>query len=176
MIEKGKHQISTAKFERIYKVGVAIKGIDGLVELIVGVLLVAAPGVLHFFLRASVGEAAEHTGRTARFIAEYIARIDVSLAKGSTVFLTIFLISHGLVKIVLAYCLLKEILWIYPYALVVLIGFLVYQVYLAVLNPTIGTILFCVLDIIIIALVWDEWRRLKHPDVPAITVTVDDKQ
>jgi len=72
--------------------------------------------------------------------------------------------------------LLKEILWIYPYALVVLIGFLVYQVYLAVLNPTIGTILFCVLDIIIIALVWDEWRRLKHPDVPAITVTVDDKQ
>jgi len=163
MSEKGKHRLSTTKFERIYKIGVAIKGFDGIVEFIVGVLLVTAPGLLHLILRAGIGEAAEHTSRTASFIAQYIARVDGSLAKSSTVFLAIFLISHGLVKIVLAYCLLKEILWIYPYALIVLVGFLVYQVYLTILSPTIGTVLFCLLDLIIIALVWDEWRRLKHP-------------
>ncbi len=133
--------------------------------------------MLHFFLRASSGEAAEHTSRTARFIAEYIARIDVDLAKSSTVFLAVFLVSHGLVKIVLAYCLLKEILWVYPYALVLLVGFSIYQVYPTVLHPTIGTVLLCLLDIIIIVLVWDEWRRLKHGTVPILPVrTFDDEQ
>jgi len=176
MSEKRYHRLSTAKFERVYKIGMAIKGFDGIVEFIVGVLLVAAPGVLHFLLGALIGEATEHTSRTAHFIAQYIARIDVDLAKSSTVFLAVFLISHGLVKIILVYCLLKEILWVYPYALAVLIGFLVYQVFLTVLHPTIGTVILCILDIIIVALVWDEWRRLKHPDIASYSIDASDEK
>jgi uncharacterized membrane protein len=147
-------------FERIYKIGVAIKGFDGLVELIVGLALLISPALVHTILSTVTGELGEHQGRTVKFIADYVARLDGELARSGLTFLILFLILHGLVKLALVYCLLKEIVKAYPYALAILGLFLIYQLYVFILTPTIGMALFTLLDALIIWLVWREYRDL----------------
>ena len=62
----------------------------------------------------------------------------------------------------LVYCLLKEYLWVYPYALAVLGLFAVYQIVVLVQRPSVALVLLAILDIVIILLVWREWRSLAR--------------
>lgn len=148
-------------FETVYKIGVGIKGFDGLVELLTGVALLISPSLVHTVLSAVASEVGERHGSVFHFIADYIARIDNDLSKSGLVFLIIFLITHGLVKLALVYCLLKEIVKAYPVALGILVLFLVYQVYVFILQPSIGMGLFTFLDVLIIWLVWGEYQDLR---------------
>ncbi len=153
---------SSQWYERIYKLTVIIKGVDGFIELMTGLLLLLAPGWLHAMLRALSGEALEHSNRFMRYIAENIAHIDADIARGGLVVVILFLLTHGVVKLALVWALLKEILWAYPYALAVLTAFFLYQLYLSVTHLTVGMVLFTLLDAVIIWVVWGEWRELKH--------------
>lgn len=150
-------------FDGAYRVGIVIKGFDGLVELVAGVALLVAPGTVHWLLSHVAGEMYQHHTHTGQFIATYVARLDGDLARSGLVFLIAFLIGHGIVKLALVYCLLQRIVWAYPYALGFLGLFLVYQLYVLVSNPTsIGMWLFTLLDVVIIWLVWGEWRDLRE--------------
>lgn len=154
-------------FETAYKVGIAIKGIDGLVEFLAGILLLV-PNLLHRLLTSVANRASQHNGYFYEFIAHYIARLDSDLSKSGLSFLIVFLIGHGLVKLILVYCLLKRIVAAYPYALAVLVLFLVYQIYALIRDPlSIGMWLFTILDVIIIWLVYGEWKDLKEKVVPS---------
>jgi len=148
-------------FETVYKVGVGIKGFDGLVEFITGIALLISPSLVHTILSAVAIEAGERHGSVLHFIGDYIARVDSDLTKSGLGFLILFLITHGLVKLVLVYCLLKEIVKAYPVALAILVLFLIYQAYIFIIQPSIGMGLFTVLDVIIIWLVWGEYQDLR---------------
>lgn len=150
-------------FDLAYKIGVGIKGLDGLAELVTGIALLISPSIVHNVLMLVVHHAHRHNGHAYHFVAEYVARLDTDLAKSGLTFLIIFLIGHGLVKLVLVYCLFRRITKAYPYALAVLVLFLLYQIYVIVLDPgSIGLWLFAILDVIIIWLVYGEWQDLKE--------------
>ena len=150
-------------FENAYRIGIAIKGFDGFVELVAGVALLVAPGLVHAALSAIFQATHLHDGHTAQFIASYVARLDAEAARNGITFLIVFLIGHGVVKLVLVYCLLRRIVWAYPYALAVLGFFLLYQLYVLALDPlSPGMWLFTVLDTLIIWLVWGEWQDLRE--------------
>ena len=152
-------------FEAVYKVGVGIKGLDGFLELAAGLLLLISPHTLHVLLGAIVNEAGHHHGHVTHCVATSIAHLDDDLARSGLTFLIIFLIGHGIVKLALVYCLLRRILWAYPYALGVLSLFLVYQLYALARDPSsVGMWLFTILDIVIIWLVWGEWKDLKESE------------
>ena len=148
-------------FEAVYKIGVGIKGFDGLVELAMGVALLISPQLVHSLLGGIARELGERHAQVFQFIAEYVARVDGELARSGLMFLILFLITHGLVKLGLVYCLLREIVRAYPVALAILGAFLVYQVYVFVVHPTIGMAIFSVLDAVIVWLVWGEYSDLK---------------
>lgn len=148
-------------FETVYKIGVGIKGFDGLVEFLTGVALLIAPSLVHTVLSAVAVEVGERQGSVSHFIVDYIARVDSDLSKSGLGFLVLFLITHGLVKLALVYCLLKEIVKAYPIALAILVLFLVYQAYVFIVEPSIGMGLFTFLDIVIIWLVWGEYQDLR---------------
>ena len=152
--------------DRFYFLAVIIKGIDGAAELVAGLFLWFAPQLVHLALAGVVNEA--HEGHTAvhSFVADNVARLDAQLAQGGTTFLIAFLIVHGVVKIVLVYCLLRRFHRAYPWALGVLVVFLGYQVYALITTPTLSMALFTVLDAVIIYLVWREYRELlsQHHD------------
>lgn len=150
----------------VYRIGVAIKGFDGFLELAAGLLLLFAPHLLHGVLQAIVGKAELHHTHTSHLVATYVGHLDADLAHSGLAFLIIFLIGHGIVKLALVYCLLRRIIWAYPYALAILGLFLAYQLYVLVLNPlSIGMWLFTVLDVAIIYLVWGEWKDLKEKPI-----------
>ncbi len=149
------------RIELAYRVGIALKGFDGLVELVAGLLLWLAPAVPAALLEPfEVTDADDGTVRVQ--IAQWIGRFDAGLADGPAPLVVFFLLSHGLVKVILVYCLLKEYHWVYPYALLLLGAFAVYQAYALVLAPGAGLAALLLLDLVIIALVWREWRMLRE--------------
>ncbi len=152
-------------YETAYKISVGVKGFDGLVELLAGLWLLIAPATLHALLQGIFGELVQHHSRFMQFMAENVAHIDQDLAKGGLLIVILFLITHGVVKLALVYCLLKEIIWAYPYALVVLGMFFIYQVYVFIMHPSVSMFLFSLLDAIIIWLVYGEWQKLKEEKI-----------
>ena len=151
-----------------YDIGVIIKGIDGAIEFLAGLVLWISPRVVHLVLTAIAGEAREGKTATRHFIAGYVARLDSQLARSGLVFLIVFLVIHGAVKLALVYCLLRKIHRAYPIALAVLTAFLAYQIYALVTAPSIGFVIFTVLDAIIIYLVYREYRVIKpRPNAPS---------
>jgi uncharacterized membrane protein len=123
-----------------YTIGVIVKGIDGAIEFVVGVLLLVAPALVHLVMAAAAAEVREGHTSASRFIADYVARLDSQLARSGLAFLIAFLVVHGVVKLAL---------------------FLVYQVYAFITGPSIGMAVFAVLDALIIFFVYREYRQLK---------------
>jgi uncharacterized membrane protein len=161
--EQKKHTLLRRQpwFEAVYKIGVGIKGFDGLVELVVGIALIVSPSLVHQVLTGLAGELGEHNVKFLKFVADNIARVDSDLAKSGLTFLILFLVVHGLVKLALVYCLLREIVRAYPVALAILGAFLVYQAYVFIVHPSLGMALFTILDALIIWLVWGEYQDLR---------------
>jgi uncharacterized membrane protein len=147
--------------ELIYRIGVIIKGIDGAFELVGGLLLWFAPQLFHAVLHPIAMALGASPHPFLNGVGSIAGHLDHQLMTGAPVFVIAFLIAHGVVKLVLVYCLLREYLWVYPYALAVLGLFAIYQAYALIHTPTVPLAFFMALDLVIIWLVWREWRVLR---------------
>jgi uncharacterized membrane protein len=144
--------------DKAYEIGIIIKGIDGVLELIGGALvLTVSPhtvtGITQFLTQDALQE------NPHNLIATHIAKLGHHLATGHNIFAAAFLLTHGLVKVVLVICLLLNKLWAYPWALGLLGLFLVYQIYLLVTSPSFGMAFLSILDVAIIWLIYREWQQ-----------------
>jgi uncharacterized membrane protein len=158
--------------DKTYELGIIIKGIDGTLELIGGTLVLAlSPGAINSTTRFLTQNALQEDPHN--FIATHIAHAGHNLAAGHNIFAALFLLTHGLVKVVLVTCLLLNKLWAYPWALGALGLFLVYQAYQLITAPTFGMAFLTVLDIVIIGLIYREWQkvRLESPKTKAVLKT-----
>ncbi len=156
--------------DKTYEIGIVIKGIDGVLELIGGILVLslsanAITGITHFLTESAL------QSNPHNYIATHIAKAGHNLAAGHNYFAAAFLLTHGLVKVVLVTCLLLNKLWAYPWALVILTLFLVYQVYQLITAPTFSMAFLSVLDVIIIFLVYREWQKVKTEPSKSSTPT-----
>ncbi len=148
-------------YERIYKIGVVVKGFDGVIELAAGLWLWLAPGSLHALLNTWQGKALSWHGAIGHHLATSLEKTNHELYGGVMLMAIIFLLSHGIIKLALVYALMKELLWAYPYALVVLVLFLAAQIIALFQHQSVGMLLLMLLDIVIIWLVWGEWQKLS---------------
>lgn len=150
-------------FETVYKIGVGIKGFDGVVELVTGILLIFSPHTPHRLLQRAAVEASEHRGSLFRILEHTVIKLDADLGGQTLFFVILFLIAHGVIKLVLVYCLFREYYRAYPYALVLLVILLFIQVMPLFKDPTsLGLWFFTVLDVVIIYLVWGEYQDLRE--------------
>lgn len=142
----------------IFLIGVVVKGVDGLAELIGGaVLLFVTPEQIMGLTRAAVaGELAEDPDDPiANALLHGVAHLEAS----TTAFLAAYLLVHGAVKLAVVVALLLGSRRVYPWALIVLLGFLVFQLYELITAPTVGIAVLTVLDLLVIWLTWREWRH-----------------
>jgi len=147
--------------DKAYEVGIIIKGIDGILELVGGALVLllnphTITSVTNFLTQDALQE------NPHNIIATHVLKLGNHLAGGHNLFAAAFLLTHGLVKVVLVVCLLLNKLWVYPWALGVLGVFLVYQAYLLVTDPTFSMAFLSVLDIVILWLIYREWQQQLH--------------
>jgi len=147
--------------DKTSEIGILIKGIDGALELLGALLLVVVPSsaimrLTHILTNNELNDDPHD------FIATHVLHFGTQLAKGHNLFATLFLLTHGAVKVGLVVALLRQKHWAYPWALVALTLFLIYQGYLLIARPTWGMAFLTVLDAVIIWLVWREWQKVRR--------------
>lgn len=142
----------------VFLIGVVVKGLDGAVELIGGAILlfVTPDQLLSAAQQVFAGELAEDP---KDLIANTVLHGVAHLSADTTTFLAAYLLLHGVVKLAVVVALLLGSRRVYPWALIVLIGFLVFQLYELVTAPTVGIAVLTVLDAVIVWLTWREWRH-----------------
>lgn len=153
---------SGSLLDRGFAAGVLLKGVDGLLELVGGVLLlVVAPSTIHRVVAALThGELSEDPHD---FVAVHLLHMTAGLTAASVGFAAAYLLAHGVVKVVLVVAVLQNRLWAYPWMIAFLLLFIGYQLYRIALGPTAGLIALTVFDAVVVWLTWREYRRQRGP-------------
>jgi uncharacterized membrane protein len=147
--------------DRTFEVGMVLKGLDGILELLGGLLLlVVSPATIDRIVVAITQH--ELSQDSHDFLATHLLQYADKLS-GSTVFLgSIYLLSHGVVKIVLVYAVLRTKLWAYPWMIAFLGIFIVYQVYRMTFAPSVGLLGLTIFDVFVAWLTYLEYQRHRH--------------
>jgi uncharacterized membrane protein len=138
-------------------VAVAVKGIDGLIETLAGlaVAIVGTPGIYALVIQITAPELDLHPDSRAVHLIRHGA---FDLAHVSSRFIIIWLLVHGILKLVLAVELLRERMWIFPVAAATLSGFVIYMASRLAVHWSPWLVAFALFDLITVALVLNEWR------------------
>jgi len=152
---------ATSRLDKVFEVGIVLKGLDGLLEIAGGVLLLLIkPQYLNQL--ASTLTQHELSEDPHDFLSSYILHSTQNLAAGSLVFAALYLLSHGIVKIVLVWEILHNRFWAYLALIYLTIGFMVYQIYRFSYSHSIGLVLLTVFDAVIVYLTTVEYRKRRH--------------
>ena len=144
----------------LFDVSMFAKGIDGVIELIAGVLLFfVTPQQLQHIATILTQHELSEDPRDA--VANYLLHSSQALSVAAKTFGAIYLLWHGVVKVGLVTALLLQKLWAYPVAIGSFIVFLVYQLYRYSHTHSPEMIVLSVLDVFVIILTWLEYRRLR---------------
>jgi uncharacterized membrane protein len=147
--------------DRTFRISVTLKGLDGALETIGGlVLLFVRPATIDHLVRRLTQH--ELSQDPHDFIARHLLRSAGHLTHGSTLFAAVYLLSHGVAKVVLVVAVLREQLWAYPGMIALLGAFIVYQLYrLAAVRVTVGLSLLTVFDVFVVWLTWREYQARR---------------
>ena len=146
---------------RIFDISVALKGAHAIIEIVGGLLLylVSTDRIVGWINDFSQEQLVEDPK-------DFIATHLLTFAEGFSVeqhdFYAFYLLSHGLVKIVIVAGLLREKLWAYPASFVVFGTFIAYQLYRYSYTHDLSLILLSIFDLFVIALAVHEYRLVKH--------------
>ncbi|PYM53653.1 MAG: DUF2127 domain-containing protein [Candidatus Rokuibacteriota bacterium] len=149
--------------DRAFALALAIKGIDGALELIGGlVLFVVPPSAITLVFRSLTQH--ELSEDPHDFIAIHVRAAAEQLAGSASVrgFGVLYLIGHGVIKLVLVGAMFRRIRPAYPVAIVFLGSFILYELYRSVLGHSIALLLFAALDTGITTMVVREYLELRR--------------
>jgi len=149
------------RIRHLFRLGIFLKGIHAVTEIVGGLLLLVIP--LRTFAHLAIWlTQAELLDEPHDLVASYVMHLGTQLSSDSKTFGGAYLLSHGLVKVVLVVALLKNKLWAYPWSLIVLGLFIVYQMYRFTFTHSVALILLTIFDVVVIWLIWREYQIVKQ--------------
>lgn len=147
--------------DRAFRISLYLKGLDGLLETLGGILLIVIkPSQIDHLARwLTQGELSQDPHD---FVATHILKTTHHLTGASLAFGAAYLLSHGLVKIVLVVEVLRNHFWAYIALIVVTALFVIYQLYrMLAIKFSVSLLLLTILDLVIIYLTQKEYKRHK---------------
>ncbi len=146
--------------ELLFRTSVFLKGLDALFEIVGGIALwlISPSQIMRLVALLTQDEIIEDP---RDFVANSLRHAAARISVGGEHFMAIYLLSHGVVKMFVVVALLKNKLWGYPLSILVFGGFIIYQVYRYTITGGIGLIALTVFDLIVVALIWLEYRAQK---------------
>jgi uncharacterized membrane protein len=154
--------------DRFFIVSVSLKGLDGVLELLGGVLLLfVTPAQIVDWVRVlTQHELAEDSHD---LLANALVHAAGSLNTAAALFAAAYLLVHGVVKVVLVAAVLRNRVWAYPWMIAFLVLFVIYQIVEMVRRFTWGMFGLTVFDALVIALTVREYRhhRTRRATQPA---------
>ncbi|HEV2318136.1 MAG TPA: DUF2127 domain-containing protein [Verrucomicrobiae bacterium] len=154
------HPAREKVFHRLFQIGIWIKGIDGLVEMAGGILLltVSLQALNSYLIGLAQKEIERDSGelisRALQHAAEHLTRSS-KLTAGS------YLLGNGVVKVFLATFILLGKRWCYPVAIVVMTIFILLQCGRLGFHFSVSMLCATIIDIAIVLLIWREYRQIK---------------
>ncbi|HVC53177.1 MAG TPA: DUF2127 domain-containing protein [Stellaceae bacterium] len=147
--------------ETLFNVMVSLKGLDGILEIVGGLgLLMVTPGfimgVVAFLTQDELVEDPHD------LVANYVLNFARHLSIGTEHFAAYYLMAHGVVKTFMVLALLKKKIWAYPFAILVFVAFIAYQLYRYTLTHSIGLIALSGFDAVVVYFIWVEYRALRR--------------
>ena len=141
---------------RFFRVGVLLKGIDGMLEVLGGLLLlVATSDSIHSVVwTLTEHEISEDPTDT---IASLLRHATDTLSLDTRMFASVYLVFHGIIKLCLVVSLLRELKWAFPVALWFLGVFTAYQLYRFAHTHSIALLVFSAIDLFVMWMVWREY-------------------
>jgi uncharacterized membrane protein len=144
-----------------FRAGITLKGIDGILEAIGGVILwFVKPSALNKialrFLELDL------PFDRHEFIIRHLYLATEHLASGGRHFASLYLLAHGLIKALLVVALWFDALWAYPLTIFVFGLFCVYQMHRFLYTHSLALVLITVFDVFIIYLTGREYRDRKN--------------
>jgi uncharacterized membrane protein len=140
--------------------GIALKGIDGALETIGGVLLwFLKPGELNEAVRFLLQHDLSRDPHD--WIREHLLHGAAKLADADPTFAVFFLVSHGVTKVALVAGMWRNKLWAYPLTMVVFAAFCVYQMYRYTHTHSVWMVILTILDVALIWLTWNQFQEQR---------------
>lgn len=143
-----------------FEIGIILKGIDGILEIIGGILLIFLNPVRVNKLTALLTQH-ELSQDPQDIIANFMIKFSSNFSINTQYFGVFYLISHGAVKFILVLLLRRKKLWAYPLTIISLILFIIYQIYRFSIDHSMGLMLLTIFDVIMIVLTFIEYKSVK---------------
>lgn len=160
--------------DKVFEGGIIVKGISGALEFIGGFLLffVDTSQIRRFIAFLTQKELLEDPHDK---IATILLHSTQHLGSGNKAFIIAYLWIHAFIKLIAVIGILRNLLWAYPFSLITLGLFMLYQLYtIFFVSPSIGMILLTIFDVFILWLIWREYGKAKillNAGVPAKTAS-----
>jgi uncharacterized membrane protein len=150
------------RIRQIFKIGILWKAAHALIECAGGILLAAiSTQTVVGLVKALTQSELIHDPND--LVANRILDLAQQLSVGTQHFYALYLLSHGAVKVILMIGLLRDRPWAYPASLAALGLFVVYQLYRYSYTRSLGLVLITVFDLVLMALIWHEYRVVRRP-------------
>jgi uncharacterized membrane protein len=145
----------------LFKWSVILKGLISLAEVLAGIALLLLPPAV---VAGGVSLITSLLSGYAQYAPiEHILNELVHYGGTAVLFASFFLLTRGLIKCVLIWALLRNVLWAYPWSLAVMALFVLYQAYEYIHTGSLLLAGITVFDLIVMYFIWREWRIvLRH--------------
>ena len=143
---------------RVFIVSLILKGLNSLLEIAGGILFLFTGSVTAILTFLIQGELIEDP---KDFVATQIQHLLPYFSTHGQLYASFYLLSHGIIKIVLVVNLLRNKLWAYPAAIVALFLFIAYQLYRLTYAYSLGFVLLTIFDVLVVVLTWHEYKVVK---------------
>ena len=149
--------MSEQKIYLFFLLSVLLKALNGVLEIIFGIALLftsSIAGVIKILIQGElIEDPTDLIANTIQNLLPFLAHSQYSIS--------VYLLSHGTLKILLIVGLLRKKLWAYPAAITIFSLFVVYQVYRFSYSHSAWLVALTTVDIVIIVLTWHEYRMLR---------------
>lgn len=148
--------------DKFFVAGIIVKGFTGLLEFLGGLFLLffSVESLRSFIAVITQRELLEDP---KDLIANYLVHATQGFGAAEKAFLIVYLWVHAAVKLIAVIGILRNLAWAYPFSLITLGLLLLYQIYdMIFVKFSVGIFLLSVFDIIVLGLIWYEYRKMRH--------------
>jgi uncharacterized membrane protein len=142
----------------LFEVGVVLKGLNALLEFGLGIVLlfVNVSAIVQALVQRELVE------DPTDFLATHLQGIAGSITQADQFYSALYLLSHGVVKGILVFGLLRGYQWAYPASLAVLALFVLYQCIQILGSHSLPLIALTLFDLAIMWLIWREYQYVRE--------------
>jgi uncharacterized membrane protein len=153
------HHVKRILEHKIVRLVIYFKGAIGILQALAGtILLLIGPNMISNMIETSLEK---DVGNPRSILHGILLKLSEISSLNIHLFIALFMIVHGLVFIAAVFALIHKRMWAFPTAGLLLLLFIIYQVYHLSRNFSFIMMILTSIDIIIFVLLSLEYRRLK---------------